>query len=910
VSDNKRLIEEYLPVREISEIAAREKKHPEHPVALIHYWPARRPPTACRAAIYAALVEAPNTAGERRQAAKFVTDLASFNVAPQTVRAASAQILAAHGGSPPRVLDVFAGGGAIPLEAARLGCVTHAVEYNPVAHIVELCTLVFPQRFGATLADDVQRVGNRVLDRLHKKVGDWYPSLKIRRNGVLRQQLQMFGGDDVPNEEVPVAYIWVRTVPCRKPGCGAVVPLVRQSWLRKRDGLISAVPRLRHAGSELGWEIVLSESGGDRDDEQTGAGGAACLKCTTPATSAYVKECGTAGRIGESLAAIVLLGPRSKLYVGGEVAGEQARISIKDLAEELGLELPSEQLRGKLCDQLPSYGYSRFADLFTTRQLGVLLHLTALIRQAHAEMLADGMELERAAAVTTYLALAFGRLANSFTRFCRWQNRDQITIAAIGDRQALKMVYDYSEINPFAETAGCLPFALESEVHSIRALSAVRQPTVVTRSNAEQLPFDDGSFDAVVTDPPYYDSIFYADLSSFFYVWLRRIIGDLYPEHFAGPYPPKKREAVAQPSEHGGSDEAANAHYERLMAQVFGEVRRVLKPGAPLVCVYAHKTTAGWASLIRTLVPAGITVTEAWPLQTEAKGRTNAIGASTLSDSIFLVARRRESSSTGQFETEVVPELHQIASERVQTLWELGISGADLVISSVGAGLRAFTRHARVEYANGEEVAAERFLAEVETVVLDAILEKLSKLVGANGGRHSLAGVDAATRFYILWRYTYRSAELESGEAIVFANGTHVELDGSHGLSSGTKALLEKTKNKYRLLEYSDRGGDLRLGMPSEDGLPAPIIDALHRTLWLMEHHPKRVAEFIREAHPNLDQMRLVAQALLGPALKGGELGDVSPTAELAALAKLTANWKSVVEDFSGGPLFRAATRS
>jgi putative DNA methylase len=215
----------------------------------------------------------------------------------------------------------------------------------------------------------------------------------------------------------------------------------------------------------------------------------------------------------------------------------------------------------------------------------------------------------------------------------------------------------------------------------------------------------------------------------------------------------------------------------------------------------------------------------------------------------------------------------------------------------VGAGLRAFTRFAQVEYANGEEVPAERFLAEVETVVLETILGQLSNEVSADGSKHSLAGLDSATRFYLLWRYTYRNAELDAGEAIVFANGTHVELDGPHGLSSGGRRLVNKKKSKYALLDYADRGNDEKLGLPKDDGEPAPLIDVLHRVLWLVENQPREIGKFLIEAGPNRDQMRLLVQALTGPALKGGELSDISPTGELAVLAKLASNWRSVVDD-------------
>ena len=191
-------------------------------------------------------------------------------------------------------------------------------------------------------------------------------------------------------------------------------------------------------------------------------------------------------------------------------------------------------------------------------------------------------------------------------------------------------------------------------------------------------------------------------------------------------------------------------------------------------------------------------------------------------------------------------------------------------------------------------------MAEVETVVLQNILRKLSREVGTNNrGQFTLEGIDLATRFYILWRYTYKYSVLDAGEAIVFANGTHVELDGPNGLTTGTRGLLKKEKGKYTLKDYTDRGSDEKLGQMMEDGQSAPMIDALHRTLWLMENRPGELLTFLQEAQPNKEEMRLVAQALAGPALKGGELGDISTHAELSALAKLTANWRSVIEGTS-----------
>jgi len=458
------------------------------------------------------------------------------------------------------------------------------------------------------------------------------------------------------------------------------------------------------------------------------------------------------------------------------------------------------------------------------------------------------------------------------------------------------MVWDYGEMNPFAGSAGDWSESITHVAAVVDSCAGISLPASVVRGSASAYQFPENTIDAVVTDPPYYDNVDYAKLSDFFYVWLKRCIGHLYPIHFAAGGTPKKQEAVADPVRYGGSRQEARHGYESMIADSFTRAYYALKQGGELVVVYAHKTTLGWATLVDALRRAGFQVTEAWPIDTEMTGGMRVETAS-LSSSIFIVARKRVGTDIGSYETDVRPPLDEIIRERVNTLWDQSISGADLVIACVGAGLRAFTSYESVEYANGEAVPAEKFLSEVETVVLETILNRLSREVGGNGPQHSLAGVDPATRFYILWRYTYRWSELDAGEAIVFANGTHVELDGQGSLGAGSRALVEKKKGKYRLKDFDDRGDNEKLGLSQEDGQPAPLIDALHRTLWLMEHRPAELAEFLREAEPNREQMRLVAQALAGPALKGGELADVSPTGELSALAKLTANWRSVIED-------------
>ncbi len=900
-TEDRRLIEDYLPLDALNAIASKEKLHPRHYVSLIHYWPARRPTTACRAAIYAALVSAPSTDDEREETASFVTKLAAFQPDPEVIKEASDRIRKSHKGAAPKILDMFAGGGAIPLEAARLGCESHAIDYNPVAHLIELCTLVYPQTYGPSLADDFQHWRSVVLDRMRQELRDLYPPVRIPETEDVASQRVLFGGSDpqLAQEIEPVAYIWARTVPCRRPGCDAPVPLVRQAWLRKKNGAVAAVPRIEN-GRDLRWDIV---SGGSADavaeqTEQTGAGQAVCVACDTPVPSDYVKEMSKAGRLAESLAAVVVDGGRSKLYLPPRATvlpdNSECVRRLDRLLDETGLAPLDEQMNTADSTTVAGrgYGISQWRELFTPRQLLVLFTLVKHIRLAHAEMFDEGMAEDRARALATYFAMAFGRLVITFNKFSRWEPRVQRTKGAIGDRQALKMVYDFSEINALARTEGCITFALEREAFCIRELSKISNPGVVTRGNAEKLFYDDETFDAVVTDPPYYSSIYYADLSAFFYVWLKRIVGDVYPEHFTLPTPPKRREAVAQPSEHDGDGAKANEHYQDMMRRSFVEARRVLKPGAPLVCVYAHRTTEGWATLIRALVDAGLTVTEAWPIQTESRGRMNTLGAAALSDSIFFVARRREEAATGEYETDVEPELHRIARERVVTLWAggKGIGGADLLMAAVGAGLQAYTKFANVEYANGEPMPAERYLREVEGVVLDVMLEEIFDLHGA-----AVGSVDSLTRFYVLWRFTYRESNIEAGDAYVFCYPQGIEIDGPLGISGPPPSLVEKSGSKFRVRNYEERGHDEELGMGT-DGQPAPLIDVLHRLLWLIDNRPNELQTFLKETRPNVEQLRLITQALCAPVLGRPEAKDATPTTELGALSKLTANWRSLVE--------------
>lgn len=995
MADDRRLIEDYLPIQAISKEASREKNVRKGHISTLHLWWARRPLVACRAAVYGALVPAsqfvPSNGPDnkkqslgRANAAKFVTELCKYPGSPRIIAQAQEHILNAHaerlmaelaeaaktgqwpawvdefkwpkgekqvtrhdierGRAPrPRVLDMFAGGGAIPLEALRLGCEAYALDLNPVAHIIQLCTLVYPQKYGKPdptargmtgpknakgettwggLAEEVRYWGNWVLERVKAEIGDLYPLIpdpeyKGKRAAAPDPTLFKMGATKEsvpPGYLIPVAYLWTRTVECKNPTCGATVPLLKQTWLCKKKGRYVALRMVaKKKAKNVAFEVVEGRSEGDIDFDPTlfsKGGNATCPFCGTVNDIEYVKEQGRAGRMGERPVAVVATGvTRGWVYLTAE-HGMAADVNalycdverrLAKVCSSVRLGAPDEPIAGlrtfdnSLGITVRPYGITQFRDLFSKRQL--LFHMTTVWALGHAdeEMAASGIMTERRVALVTFLAAVIDRGTDFGCRMCVWNPyKDSGTTHAFG-RQTITMVWDYSEANPFNPGNASWSLGIDRIVSSLGDATEGNSAHV-SRGSATTLALPDGLLDAVVSDPPYYDNVPYADISDFFYVWLKRAVGDRFPEHFATELTPKKLEAIADANRHAGSWDRAKSAYEQMMLQSLREAHRVLKPGGNIALVYAHKTTLGWSTLVDAFRRAGFAVTEAWPLDTEKAGRLRAQDSAALATSVFLVARKRfKGSSVGNFEDDVYPDLERIVHERIGTLWEQGITGADLVIASVGAGLRAFTKYERVEYANGEEVPAERFLAEVEGVVLNVMLEQIAGKVA-----RGVTAVDAASRFYVLWRYVYKAAAIDAGEAIVFTYGQHVELEGQKGLASGRNPLVEKKKSTYRVRDFSERGKDEKLGLPPENGQPgetAPLIDALHRVLWIMENRPRLMTEFLRDSRVNRDQLRVLAQALAGPALKGGELGEVSGGEELAALTKLTSNWKSVIED-------------
>jgi putative DNA methylase len=890
MSDDRRIIEDLIPVEAINEVAQREKtgRGAGHP-AVMHLWWARRPLAAARAAVYATLVPLESTSPEARSA-EYFRELCRWGASESAIADARQRVLAANGGVPPRVLDMFAGGGAIPLEAARLGCEATAVELNPVAHLIEKCMLEYPQRFGPSLADDIRTWGERWVTRTWERVGDLYPPVRETETDET-----LFGSSEASAGARavarPLVYLWTRTVPCPNPAHPPHdVALVRQTWLEKKRGRYIALrPIVDRAGLTVRWEIAAAASAEDLGFDPAGyskRGRSTCLICGAVVDSKYIKAAGRAGRMGVTALAAVILkeGGRGRSYLA---AGEFPLPDDDECETVLGLldVKPPEELLlegDTLNIKVPLYGLTRFRDLFTPRQLAVHCAFAQGIREMHSEMLDAGMKADRAEAVSAQLGLVLDRLVDRGSTLCHWHN-GRGTVENTYTRQALPMVWDFAEANHFSGTGADARRYVAIAADVVEALARSGLGAKVQRASATELPHDDGSIDAVITDPPYYDNISYAVLSDFFYVWLKRSIGFLFPDHLGGDLTPKRREVIVAPHRHDGNKSTARDFYERELASTFREAHRVLKPGAPLVCVYAHKTTLGWSTLVEALRSARFAITEAWPLDTEMPERSVGQGTSSLASSIFLVARRRDGDETGGADV-VRGELDSVIEERLDRLIAAGVTGSDLIIATIGAALQPFTRYASVELSNGDELPTTAFLEEVQSRVLAAVLRKV------HGLGDGVGTIDPVTRYYVLSRYSYGYAKVDFDEANNLARTAGLELED---LRHGPVPLATIAKGQVELHDFQTRGEDEQLGLANGNGA-VRVIDILHGLLWRASNRTGAVRGYLDEAHPDPRQLRAVAQALQGRALRDG--GEGKP-AEAQACERLLGAWRGLVED-------------
>jgi putative DNA methylase len=841
-----RFIEESFPVKEVGKVCAQEKRDRHGQISTLHTWWARRPLVASRTTAYAALTTAPRNIDEWQQRRNTIIDLSSSKK-PNTylLEKVHDEIIQANSGKVPRVLDPFSGGGSYPFEALRLGCETYAGDYNPVAVLIMKASMEYPQRFGrSTVAKtyettedgelfagvlNEQRATNPLLESV-RHWGTW-----VLREA--RMELEEFYPTD-PDGSTPVAYIWAHTIPCQNPACRADFPLIRQYWLAKFANKGIAIYPDVSTGSlnfkivGYGSEYEVWPEGFDAERGTVSGAVATCPLCGTTVDEMTTRRMFQEGHAREQMIAVVLHHPKHqgksyRIATAEDMQSfQRARETLDEKCEQLllswGIEpVPDEPLPplGTLGFRVQRYGMSMWGDLFNARQKLALITFSDKVRQAHERMLDDGVDQEFANAVATYLAVGVDRLADYGSELCILNATGGRGVVHTFARQTVQMVWDYAEGNPFnPEGAGWLTACEKNEKwieYASSAFQAGTPPVTILQNSATKLPYSDGYFDAVLTDPPYYDNVPYAYLSDFFYVWLKRTVGHIHPDLFSTPLTPKTEEIVAYSHGQGGI-EAGKCFFEEKLGQAFREMNRVLKLDGIAVIVYTHKSTAGWETIINALLDSGLVTTSAWPLNTEMTGRLRAQESAALASSIYIVARKVARQPTG-FYTEVREELRRHLNAKLHRLWEEGISGADFFIAAIGSAIEIFGKYEQVLDYEGNVARADRLLQDVRTIATDYAVHQILH----NG---FVGEISDLTRFYVLWRWNYGEARIPFDEARKLAQSCGLDLTREWGRGG----FIRKDKEFVQVL-----GPQLRNPENLEDA--HELVDVLHRVLLLWE---------------------------------------------------------------------------
>lgn len=861
----KRLIETKFPIRIVSAESAREKTIRLGHISTLHIYWARKPLSVSRTTALAALL--PDNPAQRAKFLYLLEAIAPWKVGInpnatqryllQEVRHALYQV---YSNAPPRVLDPFAGGGSIPLEALRLGCETHALDYNPIAVLLNIATLQYPRQFGNKLVYKVRRWGAWVLQEA-------------------RRELQRFYPED-PDGSIPVGYIWAFTIHCQNPTCGAEIPLLRHSWLsRKRKIALFLQPN--PAAKRLDPKIVWQKDEPFPFDPERGIvdrGVVKCPLCSSVIDAKTFYQLAIRGKLGRRLMVVISSHPRhpgkffrlptdedEKTFHAAEKALETKH---QQLYTKWGINpIPDEPLppSGKPGFHLQRMGVKVWGDFFNARQKLALITFADAIRRAHARMLEMKEDPELAKAVTTYLAIAFDRLVDYSSCCCVWK-ADSEGIAHTFRLQALPLTWDYCETNPISDSHGSWKTLLDGTLKTLTNLQQGLQDiqhgaAIVQHGTATQLPYPDNHFDAVLTDPPYYDYIFYADLSDFFYVWFKRILGDLYPNLFTDPLTPKSEQVVADPIRAGGRKQAKR-EFEQLLTQAFCEIRRVLKPEGIAVIVFAHKTTEAWETMLNALVTAGLIVTASWPIHTELTSRLRALRSVTISTSIYLVCRKRISDKVGYW-NEVQEEILKNIHDWLGRTWNLGIQGPNFMMSAIGPVMEVIGQYGRVEDASGEPVTVKQIIKLVQETVSQYALYQILQNETYTGK------LDPISCFYLLYRWSYKRAEVPFEEARELARNVGLELT----TESNQLTLMEQRKGKVRLLAPHER--EWNLGSTWEtlfNQTKGSLIEVLQLASILWERDQKEELKnlLLQEGYVDRPLFWLLAQAI-AEALPAGD---------------------------------------
>ncbi|MDI6755646.1 MAG: DNA methylase, partial [Thermodesulfobacteriota bacterium] len=459
------------------------------------------------------------------------------------------------------------------------------------------------------------------------------------------------------------------------------------------------------------------------------------------------------------------------------------------------------------------YGMNTWGSLFNPRQKLALITLSDKVRQTYGQMIASKYEADYAKAVVTYLAFAVDRQVDYNSSLCVWAVAGEFIAHTFG-RQALPMVWDFIELSPWSNATGDWHSAMEWITRVLEFCSGDSFPATITQASATSLSFPENYFDAVFTDPPYYDNVPYSHISDFFYVWLKRTLGEVHPELFSTPLTPKKNEIVAYSAGKGGFEEGKR-FFEEMLKKSFQEIHRVLKQDGIAVIVYAHKSTEGWETLINSLLDSGLVMTGAWPLHTEMQARLRAQESATLASSIYIIARKMERQATG-FYQEVRQALEDHLKKKLERLWQEGIGGADFFVAAIGSAIEVFGKYEKVMDYEGAVVRADRMLEDVRKIATEYAVRQILH----NG---FVGEISDLTRFYVLYRWNYGSAKIHFDEAQKLARSCGIDIAREWG-----GGFIRKEKEFIRVLGPEDRD-------PDDMKRREELIDVLHRCLRLWE---------------------------------------------------------------------------
>lgn len=818
----KKLIEVALPLEKINAAAAYEKMPGigAHPRGL-HLWWARRPFTAARAVIWTSLVDDPSSHPEqfpteeeqnkeRQRLFKILEELVLWQNSnnEQVLEAAKKEILKSTGGNPPELLDPFAGGGAIPLEAQRLGLKAHAHDLNPVAVMINKAMIEIPPRFAGKppvnpeaqrdlttqgwvraqgLAEDVRYYGEWMKQEAFKRIGHLYPKVKVPK--------EQGGG-----EATVIAWIWARTVKCPNPACGCEMPLVHSFMLsRKKKKEIWIEPIFEN--NNLSFKVHYS--GKPKLGGTISRSGAVCACCGSPVEYSYIRTESIEGRMQYKLMAVVSEGKRKKLYLN---ADEFQRLASK-------IEKPEKFPNGKLA-YYPGhlntnvYGLNEFHMLFTNRELLALTTFSELVEEIQkkaetdavaAGLLNDHLSLNEGGsgakaygeAVSVYLAFAIDRETDFCNSVCRWSvsNEKPMNLFA---RQAIPMVWDFPEVNVFNNAVGGFSTIIEYICNCIKTLPAVSEQKAYARQFDAQSDYKITNI-MVSTDPPYYDNIGYADLSDYFYVWLRQSLKNIYPELFSTMLVPKTEELIATPYRHEGSVIEAKKFFEDGMLSACQKIYQYARQDIPVTIYYAYKqsdtdidgtASSGWETMLGAIINAGFTITGTWPMRTEQAYRSISMGANALASSIVLVCRKRPEDVPQTTRRNLISMLRRELRPALQKLQASNIAPVDLAQSAIGPGMAVFSRFKQVLEADGTPMSVRSALK----IINEEIDAYFNDQVG---------DMDSASRFCVdlYTQCAYNNISYGDAEILATAKSTSIPMMVSKGIlyaKAGVVHLVER----------------------------------------------------------------------------------------------------------------------